>query len=494
MTIMTRSHQKSRFVSFLLRGAILFAITIALGLMLGYAIFARSNYIVDGTSVDGINIGNMRRTAALTKLQSSWREKGVVLVAGEQRFDVPVTELGIEIDAQTIVQEAYNEGRDGWLAPLKLLWTTNREIMPKYIVDSEMAEMRFGRLSAEIDTAPQPAYLAKENGVVIIVAGQAGQALDVDATASTWENSWQNAVKAGTFELATTAIASPVADLTPLAAEANSMLAQPIQLTAYDPMIDEAWEIAVSREEWASWLDFSAENNTLKFTVNENVVDRFLDAQFDDHRYFVMAEMMSQLLNGGESAELQLYRGERIHTVQSGETLSSIGYDYGMPYPWLQASNPNVDQLRIGQEIVIPSPDDLIPLPIVREKRLVVSITDQHLWAYQNGQLVWEYPISTGIADSPTSPGVFQIQSHELNAYANSWDLHMPYFMGIYRPAPNIDFMNGFHGFPTRDGTNLLWTNSLGRPATYGCVLVGNNVAEQLYTWAEEGVIVEVLP
>jgi lipoprotein-anchoring transpeptidase ErfK/SrfK len=70
----------------------------------------------------------------------------------------------------------------------------------------------------------------------------------------------------------------------------------------------------------------------------------------------------------------------------------------------------------------------------------------------------------------------------------------MPNFMGIYQPAPNVEFMNGFHGFPTRDGANLLWTNNLGTPVTYGCILLSNENAAQLYEWAEQGVIVEILP
>ena len=68
----------------------------------------------------------------------------------------------------------------------------------------------------------------------------------------------------------------------------------------------------------------------------------------------------------------------------------------------------------------------------------------------------------------------------------------MPYFMGIYQPVPTADFMNGFHGFPTRDGYTLLWTGDLGRPVTYGCVLVSTENAEQLFGWAEQGVIVEI--
>jgi lipoprotein-anchoring transpeptidase ErfK/SrfK len=124
----------------------------------------------------------------------------------------------------------------------------------------------------------------------------------------------------------------------------------------------------------------------------------------------------------------------------------------------------------------------------------VISLSQQRLWAYENGALKWEWPVSTGIESSPTAPGVFQVQSREENAYAGNWDLWMPEFIGIYRPVPTSEFMNGFHGFPTRNGYNLLWTNSIGRPVTYGCILVANENQGLLYDWAEEGVIVEVKP
>ena len=112
--------------------------------------------------------------------------------------------------------------------------------------------------------------------------------------------------------------------------------------------------------------------------------------------------------------------------------------------------------------------------------------------AIEDGKVKWDWVVSTGLPDSPTSPGVYQVQSHEGTAYANQWDLHMPFFMGIYKPSPDGEVMNGFHGFPSRDKKQLLWTKNLGRPVTYGCVLLSTENAETLYNWANEGVIVEI--
>ena len=111
--------------------------------------------------------------------------------------------------------------------------------------------------------------------------------------------------------------------------------------------------------------------------------------------------------------------GEREHIVKSGETLSSIAFDYGMPYPWLLKVNPGIsDNLFVGDAIKIPSVDGLLPLPVVENKRIKISLKDQQMQAYEDGKLKWDWVASTGIASSPTSPGVFQIQTHEPMAYA----------------------------------------------------------------------------
>ena len=166
-----------------------------------------------------------------------------------------------------------------------------------------------------------------------------------------------------------------------------------------------------------------------------------------------------------------------------------------MPYPWLLKANPGIgDNLFVGDAIKIPSVDGLLPLPVVENKRIKISLKDQKMQAYEDGKLKWDWVASTGIASSPTSPGVFQIQTHEPMAYAANWDLYMPSFMGIYRPVPDQAFMNGFHGFPSRDKKQILWTRNLGKPITYGCILIDSKNAKLLYDWAEEGVVVEITP
>ncbi|MCJ7707944.1 MAG: L,D-transpeptidase, partial [Anaerolineales bacterium] len=140
----------------------------------------------------------------------------------------------------------------------------------------------------------------------------------------------------------------------------------------------------------------------------------------------------------------------------------------------------------------IPPQDAMLALPVVVNKRIVISISQQHLWVYQDGSLLSEHAVSTGISRSPTLPGIFQVQTHIHNAYASIWDLYMPDFLGIYEAVPG--FWNGIHGLPLLHGGIRLWADVLGRPASYGCIILDLQASADLYNWAEDGVVVEIRP
>jgi lipoprotein-anchoring transpeptidase ErfK/SrfK len=66
----------------------------------------------------------------------------------------------------------------------------------------------------------------------------------------------------------------------------------------------------------------------------------------------------------------------------------------------------------------------------------------------------------------------------------------MPHFLGIYDATPG--FTNGIHGLPMLSNGKRLWGSVLGRPASYGCIILDLDAAELLYSWAEDGVVVEI--
>jgi lipoprotein-anchoring transpeptidase ErfK/SrfK len=121
-------------------------------------------------------------------------------------------------------------------------------------------------------------------------------------------------------------------------------------------------------------------------------------------------------------------------------------------------------------------------------KYILVDISEQHMYVYEGDTLVYSFVASTGIGNS-TRVGSFAVQSKIPNAYGSTWDLWMPSWLGIYW---SHGLENGIHALPILSNGAILWEGFLGRPVSYGCVVLGTYEAQVLYDWAEIGTPVEI--
>ncbi len=505
-----------------------------------------SNRVLPGVYVWGMDLGGMTTDEAARHLATEWGRRTILLDAGDSRWSLPLDRLGLAFDAAATAQAARAEWRHRddpdqtrkavrqiiasqvvRNAPVRdlvrrfdpgLAAPTRVEVLPRWSFRPDVAVQTLRTLANQMEIPPQDASIRVVDGRVEALPSVTGQALDIGATLAALEVMAERVALApaptvrtsaereasATLRLAIVPLQPTIADVSETAEEAGQLLAEPITVRLWDPVTDERFTWTIPPAELSRWLAFHIKPgapSAITWSVSEEAVVETLRAQEEalgGGRYLDRGSAVPALLEAFQSSRREvrqrLYHFDRTHTVKAGETLSSIGEDYGMPYPWILKANPGLgDTLRIGQQITIPSQDNLLPLPPVEGKRIVVSLSGQKMQATENGAVKWEWPVSTGIKSSPTNPGVYQIQTHEEMAYAGQWNLYMPYFMGIYRPVPGQDTMNGFHGFPSRDRRQLLWTKDLGRPVTYGCILLSTENAKTLYDWAEEGVIVEIV-
>lgn len=121
-------------------------------------------------------------------------------------------------------------------------------------------------------------------------------------------------------------------------------------------------------------------------------------------------------------------------------------------------------------------------------KYILVDISEQHMYVYENDQLIYSFTASTGI-NNATAAGLFQVQSKIPNAYGSTWNIWMPHWLGIYYSG---GLENGIHALPILSNGAELWSGYLGHPISYGCVVLGSYEADLLYNWAEIGTPVEI--
>lgn len=488
------------------------AISVWLGMLVGCGLFTgltimsssfyfyNSDRILPGVRVQGSSLGLMTAGEAEQAIRETWQRRPaeIQLIDGERTWQISAAELGITIDAPRTVRRALSVGRESGLPGLIGSPQEALEVDPAVVFDDDAARQTLTRWAATANLPAQDAGFRIEGGQVVSVPSQTGRELDVELTLNVLLASPEAVLKNRYLPLLMRPVAPRIADVSAVAAQAARLLAEPHVLNAYDPVTDELQQWTVTPQVIATWLVPGPDGGSLSISedkLNEYVAGQ--NAALGNGRYIDTAQaagLIRDALQQHQSPTLYIRHSPTVYVVQPGDSLTQIGWNLGIPYWRIVQANPGLESMPLyaGMELVIPSKDDLLPLPIVPGKRIVVSLGQQRAWIFQDRQLRREFVISTGIDRSPTQPGVFQVQTHEPNAYASIWNLWMPHFLGIYESWPG--FTNGFHGLPMLASGRRLWADVLGRQASYGCIILSLEDAEMLYNWADNGVVVEIRP
>lgn len=467
-----------------------------LALVGSFVVFQLSfaNRILPRVQVAGISVGNMTQNEAVAYLTQQWET--IELSDGSQTWVTNAIYLGLTLDAEGSIERALDQ------KSLSAIFNETT-VAPIFSIDANTMNLHLSSLTSEIEQPARNAGVELLNGDVRPTEPIYGTMIDIQATINALQSN-PDLLDDGVLEMVMLSVAPTVTDSSALVAQAESLLLNPLDIRVFDPVTGDSIYWSSLPDVWGNWLTATSDPNSpigLALSVDASQVQTYLQQQvqntFDNSRTLDFANAVASIQNAflagtPQNAFVTVQHNDRVHSVQSGESITSIAWDYGIPYLYIMQYNGGIESVSIGQDILIPPADYFIDGNVDPTKRIVVSISQQRTYVYENGALLYEWASSTGINDSPTWTGVYQILSHEPNAYAGNWNLYMPNFMGVYQPVPNSEFTNGFHGFPTRGGGQLLWENSLGTRVTYGCILLSDTNIGILYDWAQEGVIVEI--
>ena len=188
--------------------------------------------------------------------------------------------------------------------------------------------------------------------------------------------------------------------------------------------------------------------------------------------------------------------GTVTHMVAPGENLYRISLRYGVSLQamaWANGlSNPNV--VYVGQRLVIPNrtgttPPAPTPQPGAGApppssggtgKEIVVVLSQQRVYAYQDGKLVHSALASTGVARYPTPVGRYRVYVKYISTLMTG--------PGYY--LPNVPYTMYYSSGYALHGT--YWHNNFGRPMSHGCVNLPAGEARWFFEWAPVGTPVTV--
>lgn len=124
------------------------------------------------------------------------------------------------------------------------------------------------------------------------------------------------------------------------------------------------------------------------------------------------------------------------------------------------------------------------------EKLISVDLGSQKLMAWENGKVVYETKISSGMNLTPTVKGSFKIYyKTPLTDMRGPSPYKNIYPSGKYLTKNVPNTMYFYQGYAIH---GAYWHNNFGRPASHGCVNTPLAAAKWLYDWAPVGTRVEV--
>ncbi|MCC6904692.1 MAG: LysM peptidoglycan-binding domain-containing protein [Anaerolineae bacterium] len=180
-----------------------------------------------------------------------------------------------------------------------------------------------------------------------------------------------------------------------------------------------------------------------------------------------------------------------IYVVQRGDTLFRIALRYNLTMSSLMAANglASADRIYAGQQLRVPGASDVLPPApaytapaptITTGKQIVVKLSQQMVYAYENGVLQRQFVVSTGLPATPTVTGDYAVyvKYDSTRMVGPGYDLPgVPWTMYFYRGY-------GFHG--------TYWHNNFGNPMSHGCVNMRTPEAAWLYEWTPVGTPVHI--
>jgi LysM repeat protein len=190
---------------------------------------------------------------------------------------------------------------------------------------------------------------------------------------------------------------------------------------------------------------------------------------------------------------------QQTYTVQTGDQLAQIARRFGVTWPELaQANNlTNPDQIYAGQTLIVPASSTVadlgildapavpqfVPAPptILVGKQVVVDLSDQMTYAYQDGALLRSVRVSTGLPGTPTVKGDFTVY--------RKWVAQTMSGPGYF--LPDVPYVMYFYQGYALHGT--YWHNNFGNPMSHGCVNMPTAESEWFFNnFVEVGTSVHV--
>ncbi len=433
--------------------------------------------IYPGVSVAGHDLSFKTRAEAIQSLRQIETKRNFTLKVGDKVFTTTDTELGSNYDLITTANTAYSVGKNS-LLPIFGIFASERNGQLGLAYNLDLVKLK-AFTSSVVDSVghdPINATLVINEGVITDQPDQDGLRIDQKALSKIIQSALSDGQDENiTLRPEVQKADIQVADLSAARASAETLLSKQIVLTY-------------------NGKSFVADKNA----IGHMIVFEVQDGQ-DDKKHLVAKISPEQVAGYVQSVanQINIAPKNKIITVANGtSSVTQEGVD-GLAVNQGPAIDAIVAGLNANQDISF----NLNASPVAFKTQtnafggiggldypqyIEVSLRQQHLWAWQDGQVVFNAPITSGAtgAGFGTVTGTFAIYAKERSRYLNgaqygyNYNVFVDYWMPFY------------NGYGLHDADR--WRSSYGGSDYYyngshGCVNMSASSAAFLYGWAPVG-------
>jgi len=412
----------------------------------------------------------------LSTYQDSLLAKEIVIKNEEKETKVTLSETGINIDANDIVDQLFKIGRSGNF--LNDLFESSKTLVSKNLVTPAFRVNRakfenFTAITAgQLNLDPVNASLSIDNGTVVVNEEKNGRTINIDDLRNQIENILISQpgvlpMIKPTVSLVRAEIGS--ANFVLAKKDAENILARQLTLKYEDKVFQP------TRNEVGKWIIFLDNNGQSYVSLSDSQIKNYLTGVAKN----IEIASVDRKINAPDNAVLE-----------EGKEGKSLNYDKAMSDIKTNLTAPNSQEILL-EMVTIPVkdirvfPSEGLVLGRFEGKYIDIDLKEQKLCRVESTQLLDCYQISSGKASMPTPTGTFNIQFKNDRQWSKKYGLWMPYWEQI-----SGDY--GIHELPEWPNGYKEGEAHLGTPVSHGCVRLGVGAAKTVYDWTELGTTVYI--
>ena len=263
-----------------------------------FLVFALSSVLVDqvwhagrvmpGVTMNGINLSGLEPgQAALAILNGTeiGDEKSITLQYGDIVWQALPSQLGLELDAPASAREAYLYGRQGSLGSILAYQLFGRrashDLQPMVTFNEQTAFNYLSQIAHEYNRPVKEAELGLSGTQVIAIPGQVGLELDIEASLEMIAD-YVRRLDGSPIVLPINQEPPDILDASPFAANAQTILSRPFELTIPAGQADAGGSFSLPVEQVAPMLTFTRQQGAGQTIIKPQFRDDLLLAYLSD--------------------------------------------------------------------------------------------------------------------------------------------------------------------------------------------------------------------